>query len=40
MVLGLVLWFTAWAAWPIGLVLVAVGVVRWAKGRDLDEPPA
>lgn len=25
-VLGLVLWFTAWIAWPLALVLVLVGV--------------
>jgi hypothetical protein len=35
--LGLVLWWTAWLAWPAALVLMAVGLVRvWKHGRTAD----
>jgi hypothetical protein len=32
--LGLVVWWTAWLAWPAALVAVALAVVRWRHPRN------
>jgi Flp pilus assembly protein TadB len=31
--LGLVVWATAWVAWPASVVLIAIGIIRWIRGR-------
>jgi hypothetical protein len=33
--LGVVFLVPVWLAWPAGLALVAVGIVRWTRGRRL-----
>lgn len=35
--LGLVVWVTAWIAWPLALSLVAIGVVIWLRDRAHGE---
>jgi hypothetical protein len=34
--LGLVLWWTAWLAWPASVVLILIGMARWLRARNLS----
>jgi hypothetical protein len=35
--LGLVVWWTAWLAWPAALVAMTLAVVRWRHPRDTSK---
>ena len=37
--LGLVVWWTAWLAWPAALVAMTLAVVRWRHPKDAAKRP-
>jgi hypothetical protein len=39
--LGAVLWYTAFILWPAGIVMIAIGVVKLMRGRrPASAPPS